>query len=236
MAAFSLGPNVVLDGVRTTVPGPYKLLQGLPIVDGALPMRFALALIPLIATILVLAADRALRSGGRIVRIAVPVAVVAALLPIAPAQVATAGRAPVPTYFTGGHWRDCVRPGGVLVPVPLPTPPEPWPMRWAAATNAEFALPEGFFIGPYGSNGGASMGTYKQPTSALLEQVALNGQAPPVDEGLRQQARADLAFWEASCVVLADGAPNGEALLATLEGLLGPGTRVADAWTWKVAA
>jgi hypothetical protein len=234
MAAFSMGPNVVVDGVRTTVPGPYKLLQGLPVVDGALPMRFALALIPLIALILVLAVDRALTDPDRTVRIAVPVAVAAALLPIAPTQVATAVRAPVPAFFAEGHWRDCVDPGGVLVPVPLPTPPEPWAMRWAASTNAAFALPEGFFIGPYGSRGRASMGTYKQPTSALLEQVAQTGQVPAIDDNHRQQARADVAFWGASCVVLAQDTPNAQPLLATVEGLFGPGTRVADVWTWKV--
>jgi hypothetical protein len=127
-----------------------------------------------------------------------------------------------------------VKPGGVLVPVPLPTPQEPWPMRWAASVNAEFGLPEGFFIGPYGGGGNASMGTYKQPTSALLEEVSRTGQAPPIDGGHRQQARADLVFWNASCVVLADDAPNAEALRGTVESLLGPGARVADAWAWKI--
>ena len=47
--------------------------------------------------------------------------VVAALLPIFPTPLPTAERAPVPEFITAGHWRDCVRPGGVLVPVPLPT-------------------------------------------------------------------------------------------------------------------
>jgi hypothetical protein len=235
MAAFSLGPKVVVNGERTGVPGPYALLNGLPLVDGALPMRFALALIPLVATVLVLAVDRALRDRDRTVRVAVPLAVAAALLPIAPTPVETAGRAAVPAYFSAGHWRDCVPPGGVLVPVPLPTPQEPWPMRWAASVNAEFALPEGFFIGPYGGRGNASMGTYKQPTSALLEEVARTGQAPPIDDVHRQQARADLVFWQASCVVLADDAPNVGMLLGTVEALLGPGTRVADVWTWKIS-
>lgn len=234
MAAMSLGPDVVINGVRTSIPGPYTLLEGLPVVDGALPMRFALALIPLIAVILVLAIDRALGDPERTVRMAIPVAVVAALLPIAPKPMETAGRAPVPQYFAAGHYQDCVERGQVLVPVPLPTPKEPWTMRWAASVNAEFAVPEGFFIGPYGHNGRASMGTYKQPTSALLEEVAKSGQVPPVDDGFRQQVRADLVFWKASCVVLADGTPNVDALRTTLEALLGPGTRVADAWQWKV--
>jgi len=120
------------------------------------------------------------------------------------------------------------------VPVPVPTPQKPYAMRWASHANAAFALPEGFFIGPYGPKGGASMGTFKQPTSQLLAEVADTGEIPSVTVEHQAQARADIAFWGASCVVLADGAPNAPQLQLTLEGLLGPGTRVADAWTWKV--
>ncbi|MFK3981071.1 hypothetical protein ACI2K4_11920 [Micromonospora sp. NPDC050397] len=235
MAALSLGPDLVINGTRTSVPGPYSLLLGVPVVDGALPMRFALALIPLVATVVVLAVDRALRAdGARLTRILVPALAVVALLPIFPTPLPTAARPPLPTFISGGHWRDCVAPGGVLVPVPLPTPKEPWAMRWAAAANNEFGLPEGFFIGPYAARGKASMGTYKQPTSALLAEVAKTGVVPPVTAEQRQQARADLAFWDASCVAVTGDAPHPESLRTTLEDLLGPGTRVADAWTWKV--
>lgn len=234
MAGLSLGPKIVIDGVRTDISGPYALLHGLPVIDGALPMRFALPLIPLIATILVLALDRALVDVERTVRVAVPVAVVAALLPIAPSQIPTIARQPVPEYFSAGHWKDCVPSGGVLVPVPLPTPREPWTMRWGAAVHGEFALPEGFFIGPYGSGGRGSMGTYKQPTSNTLEEVWKTGEVPQIGEAQRAQARHDLVFWRASCVVLADGTANVDALRATLEGMIGPGTRTADAWEWKV--
>ncbi|MBM0233659.1 hypothetical protein JNW91_18425 [Micromonospora sp. STR1_7] len=233
MVALSLGPEVVLGGTRTALPGPYALLAGLPVVDGALPMRFGLALLPIIATLLVLAVDRALGSTGRVRRF-VPLAVIAALLPIFPTPLPTAGRPAVPEFITGGHWRQCVRPGGVLVPVPLPTPKEPWPMRWAAAADADFGLPEGFFIGPYGRGGTAAMGTFKQPTSALLADVARRGDQPAIGDEQRRQAARDVDFWGASCVALADGAPHAESLRATLEQLYGPSTRVADAWIWRV--
>jgi hypothetical protein len=236
MAALSLGPKVVINGERTDITGPYELLNGLPVVDGALPMRFALAVIPLIAVVLVLAVDRALREPERLVRIAVPVAVVTVLLPILPRPMQTADRPPVPAFISAGDWRDCAAPGSTLVPVPLPTPPEPGPMRWAAAVHADFALPEGFFIGPYGEHGRASMGTYKQPTSALLADVAEKGVVPAIGDAERTQARSDIAFWRATCVVLADGTPHEAELRVTLETLLGPGTRVADVWTWRVGS
>jgi hypothetical protein len=234
MAALSLGPIVIVDGVRTGVNGPYNLLMGLPVVDGALPMRFALALIPLIATVLALAVDRSWRAGRRPARVLVPAAVVAALLPLFPAPLPTTDRSPVPEFISAGHWRDCVEPGGVMVPVPLPTPKEPWAMRWAAAADAGFGMPEGFFIGPYAAHGKASMGTYKQPTSALLADVAKTGVVPQIGGEQQQQAQWDIDFWRASCVVLPSDAPHVDSLRAALEGLFGPATRVADVWTWKV--
>ncbi|WBB64949.1 hypothetical protein [Micromonospora sp. WMMD812] len=233
MGVLSLGPSVVLSGTRTGVPGPYVLLSGLPVVDGALPMRFALAVLPLAATLLVLAVDRALRGTGRARRL-VPAAVCAALLPLFPAPLPTAERPPLPEFITGGHWRECVQPGGVLVPVPLPTPKEPWPMRWAAAADAAFATPEGFFIGPYGRGGGAAMGTFQQPTSALLTEVARRGDLPVIGDEQRRQAARDADFWGASCVALAADAPHVDSLRGTLEQLYGPSTRIADAWIWRV--
>ncbi|MET8119133.1 hypothetical protein [Micromonospora sp. NPDC005189] len=233
MGALSLGPEVVLGGTRTALPGPYALIGGLPVVDGALPMRFALALLPIVATLLVLAVDRALRSTGRARRL-VPLAVGVALLPIFPAPLPTAERPAVPEFVTGGHWRQCVRPGGVLVPVPLPTPKDPWPMRWATAADAGFGLPEGFFIGPYGRGGTAAMGTFKQPTSALLADVARRGDQPAIGDEQRRQAARDADFWGASCVALTDDAPHADSLRATLEQLYGPATRIADAWIWRV--
>lgn len=234
MAALSLGPQVVIDGDRTSLQGPYYLLLDVPVVDGALPMRFALALIPLIATVLVLAVDRARQLAWTPARRLVPAVIVAALLPVLPAPLPTADRPALPEFITAGHWRECVAPTGVMVPVPLPTPQEPWTMRWATATHVGFALPEGFFIGPYGERHGASMGTYKQPTSALLAEVGKTGGVPQIDDKQRQQVRQDLDFWNASCVVLVDGEPNQDSLQATVEQLLGPATRVADAWVWKV--
>ncbi|MDG4793275.1 hypothetical protein [Micromonospora sp. WMMD1082] len=233
MGALSLGPEVVVGREGTGVPGPYALLAGLPVVDGALPMRFALAVPPLAATILVLAVDRALRAGGRHRRLALA-AVGVALVPVVPAPLPTAERPPVPEFVTAGHWRACVDPGGVLVPVPLATPKEPWPMRWATAANAGFGMPEGFFIGPHGRHGTAAMGVAPRPTSALLAEVAASGLRPVVGAERRDQAAVDARHWGASCVALAVTTPHADSLRLTLEDLYGPSTRIADAWFWRV--
>lgn len=234
MAVLSLGPELVVDGRRTGVTMPYRALDGLPVVDGALPQRYAVAVVPLLALVLVVALERARRLPDRR-RLVAPAAVAAALLPLVPTPLPTEPRQPVPTFISDGHWRECVRPGGVLVPVPLPTPKKPEPMRWAAAADAAFALPEGFFIGPYGRDGRASMGVYPRPTSQLLAAVAAGEPAPPVGDAERAQALADLAYWGAECVVLGPGQPYEAELRTVLEQLLGPGRRVADAYVWPVA-
>jgi hypothetical protein len=233
LAVLSLGPELVVNQHRTGISLPYQVLLDRPVIDAALPQRYALPVVPLLATVLVLALERARTLAGR-GRLVVPVAVGLALLPLVPTPLPTGDRPPVPAFIADGHWRYCVEPGGVLVPVPLPTPRASEPMRWAAAANAEFGLPEGFFIGPYARGGNASVGTFKQPTSRLLAEVAETGEVPPIGPEQRSQATRDLAFWGADCVVLRPDQRYGEALRSVLEQLLGPADRVAGVWAWPV--
>jgi hypothetical protein len=139
----------------------------------------------------------------------------------------------VPRYFTAGDWRGCTAPGGVVVPVPLPDPTNPDAMRWAAAADAQFGLPQGWFVGPYAPRGRASVGVYPRPTAQLLARVAASGTVPELTDDDRATARADVAYWRASCVVLAH--PERDAALrTTLDTLFGPGQDVADVRVWPV--
>jgi hypothetical protein len=240
MGVLALGPELVVNGTRYEIPLPYAPLVGVPVIDGALPQRYAVAVVPLVAVILVLALERARRLRGdahAAVRRLVPVAVAAALLPLLPTPLPGEDRPPVPAFISGGHWRGCVPPGGTLVPVPLPTPTHPEPMRWATATNAAFAVPEGFFIGPHGPGGRAAMGIPKRPTSQLWVEVADTGERPVISALQRAHAANDLTYWGADCVVLAPtpdlDSVSEEQLHAVLVDLLGPGERVADAWIWR---
>jgi hypothetical protein len=241
MCALSLGPRLIIDGVRTNIHGPYSRLEGLPVLDGALPSRFALTAIPLIAVLLAMAVDAALDRGPGAdpatsagwPRLLVPVAVLTALVPIAPTPMPTVERTPVPKFFTEGYWRTCVEPGGVLVPVPPPEPVDPDTMRWAAAANVEFGLPEGWFIGPYADGGHASIGIYPRGTSELMHRVAKTGEVPLLTDNERAMASQDLQYWGASCVVLA-AQPHEPELRSMMDYLLGPGEDIADVRVWRV--
>lgn len=46
MTLLSFGPHVTIDGDRTEIPGLYRVIRDLPVVSGALPSRYALALLP----------------------------------------------------------------------------------------------------------------------------------------------------------------------------------------------
>ncbi|GGM16962.1 hypothetical protein ACFFX1_40875 [Dactylosporangium sucinum] len=232
LCLLALGPRIVAGHEQTDHWGPFALLSGLPVVESALPTRFALAAIPLLAYLLARVVDAALTQTETL-RLLVPVAVVAALAPLVPGPLPTQERPAVPRFFTEGYWRSFAPADGTIVPVPLPDSKDPQAMRWAAATGVGFATPQGWFIGPYGRDGRAAVGIYPRPTAQLLKRVAQTGTAPELTDRDRIALRRDIAYWRASSFVLADWQPAHAALKATLDGLLGPGERVAGVWVWR---
>jgi hypothetical protein len=237
MVILAFGPQIVVGGERTGLPGPYALIDGLPGVSAAVAGRFALAAVPLFGGLIAIAIDAALAGGVRAagIKLLVPVALIGALAPIAPVPLPTVERQAVPRFFTEGYWRGCAAGGGVLVPVPPPEPRRPDSMRWSTAAGAGFALPEGSFIGPYGGDGRASLGAFPRPTSQLLARVADTGVVPEVTDAERAAAAEDVSYWGARCFVLAPATePREAALRETMERLFGQPQQVADVWVWRV--
>lgn len=233
MCLLSLGPEIVIARHHTGIPGPFRLLKGLPLVNGALPMRFALAAVPLIAIILVHVV-RAAEQSRKAVRVGVPLVALASLAPLLPTPLPTEQRPPIPRFYSEGYWRSCAPEGGVIVPVPLATPPDPEPMRYAVATRVAFSMPEGFFIGPYSRGGRAAIGTVRRPTALLLADVVKTGRVRDANDTDRAVAMIDLNWWKADCIAVTDS-PHRAELEQTLEKLmLRPGERIADATVWKL--
>ena len=235
-ALLSLGTTIRVNRHETGLPGPYRLLTGVPLLDLAVPARFALVCIPVLAVLLALALDRVHgRPVGRTPRLLWTGAVVAALLPLAPTPIRTVPAVPLPPFVADGGWRAYVPPGRTLVPVPPITGAAASPGTfWSARTGLAFDAPGGFFIGPRGAGDPAAhWGAPDRPTSLLLRRAAETGQLPLVTDADRRQAVEDLRHWRAAVLVQAASIP-GDPVRATVDALLGPGRDVDGAHIWDV--
>ncbi|MDZ5443222.1 hypothetical protein U2F26_10825 [Micromonospora sp. 4G57] len=235
-ALLSLGTEIRVDHHETGLPGPYRLLRGVPLLDLVVPARFALVCVPVLGVLLALALDRAYdhRVGpGR--RLFWTGAVAAALLPLAPTPIRTVPAGPMPAFVADGGWRAYVPPGRTLVPVPPVTGAAVSPATfWSARTGLAFAAPGGYFIGPASAaDPTAHWGAPDTPTSLLLRRAAESGQVPPVGDADRRQAVEDLRHWRAAVLVQAGSTP-ADPVRATLDALVGPGRDVPGGHLWDV--
>ena len=245
-ALFSLGSTVIIDGEKTTIPGPWALLDKLPVFDLVLTTRLALVVTAVLGLLLAISIDRASTLGrvSALDRGAAPVrllwlgAVVAALLPLVPTPLPAVARPRVPHFITAGTWRQYVQHDDqTLVPLPLGWWGELTAMRWAAQARLEFRIPNGYFLGPDPAYPDQTIfGTRQPPTSELILDVEATGQVPPIGDTERAQARVDLRRWNAAIVVVPADHPRVDALRQALDQLLGPGRLVDDVWLWDVGA
>ncbi|MEU4641385.1 hypothetical protein [Micromonospora sp. NPDC023814] len=241
-ALLSLGAQVRLDGTATGIPGPYRLVAELPLLDLAVPARFPLVCIPVLGILLALSLDRLRaaagtepRAGGVPVRLLWGGAVAAALLPLFPTPIRTVPAWPVPAFVAEGGWRAYVPPGRTVVPVPPVTGAGVSPaMLWSARTGLAFPSPGGYFIGPRAADDPAARwGAPDRPTAVLLRRAAETGEVPAVTDADRRRAVEDLRHWRAA-VVVQGGLRHGDPVRRTVEALLGPGREVAGAYVWDV--
>ncbi|MEV0271877.1 DUF2079 domain-containing protein [Hamadaea sp. NPDC050747] len=245
-AVLSLGPQLRWWGSLTPIPMPAALLVKLPVFNAALPSRLALVVAPVVGALLALLVSR-LRAlpGPRWVWV---VGLVAALLPLVPTPLLVRDRPPVPHFISSGTWEQYVSDHGVLVSVPIANDLVPDGQRWQADALARsagdrgpvFRIPAGFFLGPGGPDGTGRIGPIPTYTQTLLEDVAKTGYAPPITDAERARFRADLKYWGAEAVVLADDVQGAHwethqpALLEVMKRLLGEPQRVDDVWLWQL--
>ncbi|HEY1179905.1 MAG TPA: hypothetical protein VGF17_27430 [Phytomonospora sp.] len=245
---FSFGPEVKINGWWTGIPGPYSLVEHVPLIDSTLPTRLSLPLLPVVALLVAYGIDQVRSLGhGRIkprlseesvyrnLRVGWFAAVMVALIPLLPLPVVTSERSGIPEFFTAGTWDDYVDDGRTLIPVPLPGEVNWTGMRWQVAADLGFAIPLGAFIGPHPETGDGMWSGPRNPTASLLFWVDRTGQVPEITPAHIIQARIDLQEWKADAVVLAD-TPSQAALLSTLTDLLGEGEQVDGVWVWDVRA
>jgi len=162
LGVFSLGGTLLFGGRgHPAIKLPWYWLQGLPLLNAALPDRFSLVADGAAAALLAFAVDAAIPlfaafAGRRRLRLAAgwrPAAVVMsgavlAVLPIVPAPLPVAAATPVPPGWSAafGALRLPASASVLVVPIPMSTFTEP--LRWQADTGVPRSLVGGYFMGP----------------------------------------------------------------------------------------
>ncbi|MFF8942527.1 dolichyl-phosphate beta-glucosyltransferase [Streptomyces sp. NPDC014864] len=233
-ALLSLGPKFRVPLTDTVYPGPWALLAHKPLFESVIEGRLAMICAPALGMLLAVAVERLTATrrigtlyGGLL-------AVCLALLPIVPAPLKAEDRAPVPEFFTDGRWKQYVREGESLVPVPLPDPGGAEALHWQTAAHLGFRMPGGYYNGPYGPDRTGIYGAAPRYTSDLLRDVRYSGVVPVIGRNWRAQARRDFAFWHAGALVLAPQ-PNDGPLRQAVTRLVGrPGRWTGGVWVWDL--
>ncbi|MGW7199161.1 glycosyltransferase [Streptomyces chryseus] len=233
-ALLSLGPRFRVPYTEVILPGPWRALAHQPLFESVIESRVAMICAPVLGMLVALGVDGVRTSPDRLARTLGLTAVGLALLPIVPTPMPVRERPDVPAFITEGTWRRYVAEGESVVPVPLPDAGNAEALHWQSATKPDFAVPGGYFNGPWGPDRIGIYGASPRHTSNLLRDIRYGAAVPAIGPEWRAQARADLAFWRAGVVVLAPQ-DNAEPLRDAVSQLLGqPGERAGGAWVWDV--
>lgn len=236
MGVLSLGVELTVAHTDTGITLPWAWFAKLPLLESVLESRFAMGCIPAIAILLALGTDRAIaagRVGQRSTTLLWLGWLAVALLPLAPAPLEVAHRAPTPAFFADGTWRSYVSDGSVVT-VPLPRPEDAKALQWQVQQNLGYPIAGGYFVGPAGPEDEGKYGPADRPTALLLAETQRTGIAPTIDDATRATTLDDLRYWNADVVVLPPG-KSPHALRNTVDRLLGVDGRWVDGvWVWDV--
>ena len=235
---LSLGRTVTFGGRTVARRGPMSVLGHLPLFNSAVPTRFGLALIPVVAILLAFSVHAAAAAGSAAwLRYGWALAAAAVLLPIAPTPLLAARAEPVPAFFTTGQWRQYVH-GDQSV---LSADSRIWTgaftaMDWDDATGQQYRVAGGYFLGP-DQHGKGVFDAPARPTTALLTNIAYYGGNRSITSAQRAAFRADLRYWHTAIVVLGPDTPHHDQLRYALNQLTGhPARQVAGVLLWDVRA
>jgi hypothetical protein len=242
---LSLGPQITFNGRKLDVPSPWGLVVDVPVLNSAVPTRWALAIAPVVGVLLALGYDRAERlarrhpPAARQIRFATITALAMALVPIAPTTLPSRRLDPTPAFISNGDWRRYVDRGRTLVTLPLPDGQYPDPIRWSAQTGHDMAIPRGYFLAPKNDprrpdDRTALFSARIRPTSQFFDNIRADGKVPVVTDKRRKDAVTDLRYWRAGAVVVAPQ-PNARALVQGMTELTGvKPTVTGGVWVWDV--
>jgi hypothetical protein len=245
---LSLGNRIFLRGHSTGVPGPWRLLAKLPLLENIIPARLSYVTIPMVALLVAVGTDKALALAPRARAVGVPLrtlwlgTLAVAIVPVFPLPLPATSRPPVPAFFTRGAWQRYVGDGGTVVPVPLTRSPfDTAADDWQIATDMRFRIAGGYFVGPwkadkYGPDGHGWFDAQPRPTDALLQKIEKAGVLPEITATDKADALADLRYWQADAIVMdPTTVKHPDELRSAIDQLIGvTGTLTGGIWLWQV--
>jgi hypothetical protein len=191
LTVFSLGGTLLFGGHKhPAIKLPWYWLEGLPLLNAALPDRFSLVADGAGAALLAFAVDAARPAfaafaARRLPRLAVgwrPAAVVMsgallAVLPIVPKPLPAADVTPVPPGWSAAFaaLRLPASASVLVVPIPMSTFTEP--LRWQADTGEPGSLVGGYFMGPAWNGRAYTDGNGTPPAGLYLNAIWTFSQA-----------------------------------------------------------
>jgi hypothetical protein len=244
-AAMSLGPRVMMDGINTGVIGPWAMLHSVPVLNSAVPTRWAMAIAPAVGILLALGVQRAVDlvktqpAARGPVRVAMVTAVAMALVPLVPTPVPTLPQVPAPEFIASGEWRKFVDDNHTVVTLPLPDSSYPDPLRWSAATGQDMRIAGAYALLPNQNplnpaDRTALFSPPWRPTSGLMASIRQGNPIPEITDTRREMTLADLRYWKAGAIMLTPQ-PRDTEMLRAMTGLLGvEPTWIGGAWVWDV--
>ncbi|MGH9092416.1 MAG: hypothetical protein ACRDZR_13740, partial [Acidimicrobiales bacterium] len=242
---LSLGPHLTVGGHRTGVPLPFALVERVPLLELATPVRLSLYTAMFVAVLVALGLDHLRRAvaapsrtrPGRAELVVVGVVAVAALLALVPRWPAATSPSGVPPYFTAAGV-DRVPPGATVLAYPYPVPGRSQAMLWQAAAGMRFAMLGSYALHPVAGGLASQYPTQLRPADVQPALYALEGAGPPPSPPVpRPRLVADLrellADQHVAAVLVGRRSPGAGAAASLVASALGePPARKGgvDAW------
>ena len=244
-AAMSLGPRIFLNGINTGIPGIWSVLHSVPVLNSAVPTRWAMAVAPVVGILLAFGVQRAgelMRSQPAArgpVRVAMITAVAMALVPLVPTQLETVKMAPIPEFVTSGQWKQYADENHTIVTLPPPDSSYPDPLRWSAMTGQDMRIAGAYALLPNQNplnpeDRTALFSPPWRPTSGLMASIRQGNPIPEITDIRREMTLADLRYWKAGAVILTPQIRDIEMLRAMTDLLGFQPTWTGGAWVWDV--
>ena len=231
---LSMGPQLHVAGHVSRLPLPWRAIQAIPVVSGALPARLFVYVVLLAALLAAAVVADALRAPVRRPRAALVAGLFAltaiAFLPSLPFPSTPVG---VPDFFRGGGVAALPQ-GSVALVAPFSHDgPTDSPMLWQAEARMRFAMPEGYFVGVR-SGGIRADGPRPSATGSVMIAIAGGRGAPALTPPLRSRLIGELRRWQVRTVLVGPMEHEDRMASFVTSLLRSSPRRVGGVWVWTV--